>query len=124
MAAAVEKLGDASRNRSSSRTLAQQQRPPTMSMPPPNSISFPPLPTTLKGGSGRPELKVGETWDFCIENTVRKLAYGAIGGGLVAMILFRSPAARSAVFGMGAGVGVGMGYTDCKVCAAYAECMF
>ena len=110
--------------------------------------------TTLQGGSGRPELKVcaraparasrhapaeraalsrtslcarvqvAETWDFCIENTVRKLAYGAIGGGLVAMILFRSPAARSAVFGMGAGVGVGMGYTDCKVCAAYAECMF
>ena len=99
----------------------------------------------LKGGSGRPELKVraaptrhtarifsaaptpsgsphalpsspqvAETWDLCIENTVRKLAYGTIAGGLAAMILFRSPAARSAIAGLGAGVGVGMGYTDCK----------
>ena len=63
---------------------------------------------------GRPEVKVSETWDVCIENTVRKLAYGALGGGLLAMVLFRSPAARSAVTGLGAGVGVGMGYTDCK----------
>lgn len=65
-------------------------------------------------GSGRAELKVAETWDLCIENTVRKLAYGTITAGLAAVILFRSPAARSAVTGLGAGVGVGMGYTDCK----------
>ncbi|KAL1523600.1 hypothetical protein AB1Y20_018536 [Prymnesium parvum] len=64
--------------------------------------------------SGRPELKVAETWDMCIENTIRKLAYGALTGGLAAMILFRTPAARSACFGIGAGIGVGMGYTDCK----------
>ena len=34
-------------------------------------------------------LQVAETWDLCIENTVRKLAYGALAGGLAAMILFR-----------------------------------
>jgi len=63
---------------------------------------------------GRPELKVAETWDLCIENTVRKLAYGALAGGLAAMILFRTPSARTAAAGLGAGVGIGMGYTDCK----------
>lgn len=68
----------------------------------------------LKSGSGRPELKVAETWDLCIENTIKKLAYGTLAGGLAAMILFRSPGARSAVAGLGAGVGVGMGYSDCK----------
>jgi len=34
--------------------------------------------------------QVAETWDSCIENTIRKLAYGALGGGLAAMILFRA----------------------------------
>ena len=38
-------------------------------------------------------LQVAETWDLCIENTVRKLAYGALAGGLAAMILFRTLAA-------------------------------
>jgi len=70
--------------------------------------------SSLKPSSGRPELKVAEQWDTCIENTVRKLAYGALSGGLAAIILFRSPGARSAVAGLGAGIGVGMGYTDCK----------
>ena len=35
-------------------------------------------------------LQVADTWDLCIENTVRKLAYGALAGGLAAMILFRT----------------------------------
>ncbi|KOO28198.1 hypothetical protein Ctob_000828 [Chrysochromulina tobinii] len=65
--------------------------------------------------NARPELKVAETWDKCIENTVLKLAYGTLAGGLAAMILFRSPSARSSIVGLGCGVGVGMGYTDCKV---------
>jgi hypothetical protein len=64
--------------------------------------------------TGLPELKVAETWDSCIENTIRKLAYGTLGGGLIAVILFRGVAARSAVAGLGAGVGIGMGYTECK----------
>ena len=86
--------------------------------------------------------QVAETWDSCIENTIRKLAYGTLGGGLIAVILFRARrrprgargscrrraaltlclwrlyaggvAARSAVAGLGAGVGIGMGYTECK----------
>ena len=37
--------------------------------------------------------QVGDTWDQCIENTIKKLAYGAIGGGLAAVILFRESAA-------------------------------
>eukprot|EP00324_Dicrateria_rotunda_P005743 CAMPEP_0206154278 /NCGR_PEP_ID=MMETSP1474-20131121/1259_1 /ASSEMBLY_ACC=CAM_ASM_001110 /TAXON_ID=97495 /ORGANISM="Imantonia sp., Strain RCC918" /LENGTH=79 /DNA_ID=CAMNT_0053552425 /DNA_START=22 /DNA_END=261 /DNA_ORIENTATION=+ len=64
--------------------------------------------------ASKPELKVAETWDTCIENTIRKLAYGTLGGGLAAMILFRAPSARAAVAGIGAGIGIGMGYTDCK----------
>ena len=69
---------------------------------------------SMKVGSGRAELKVADTWDLCIENTVRKLAYGTLAGGLAAFILFRAPWSRSAITGLGAGVGVGMGYTDCK----------
>ena len=57
---------------------------------------------------------MAETWDTCIENTIRKLACGTFGGALAAIVLFRSPAARSAVTGIGAGFGIGMGYTDCK----------
>jgi hypothetical protein len=34
-------------------------------------------------------MQVAETWDSCIENTIRKLAYGTLAGGLAAMILFR-----------------------------------
>ena len=64
--------------------------------------------------SGRPELKVSETWDACIENTIKKLAWGTLTAGLFGMIMFRAPIARSAVTGLGAGIGVGMGYTECK----------
>ena len=34
--------------------------------------------------------QVAETWDLCMENTVRKLAYGTLAGGLAALILFRA----------------------------------
>ena len=37
----------------------------------------------------RSSLQVAETWDWAIENTIRKLAYGTLGGALAAMILFR-----------------------------------
>ena len=92
-------------------------------------------------------VQVNETWDYCIENTIKKLAYGTIAGGLAALILFRThgpssqacravipqplltlpladpvsagtPSARSSITGLGCGVGVGMGYTECK----YAAC--
>eukprot|EP00320_Phaeocystis_rex_P004331 CAMPEP_0119063730 /NCGR_PEP_ID=MMETSP1178-20130426/6990_1 /TAXON_ID=33656 /ORGANISM="unid sp, Strain CCMP2000" /LENGTH=84 /DNA_ID=CAMNT_0007045109 /DNA_START=46 /DNA_END=300 /DNA_ORIENTATION=+ len=64
--------------------------------------------------TGRPELRVAELWDSSIENTIRKLAYGTILGALGGLFLFRTPVARSAIAGMGAGIGIGMGYTDCK----------
>ena len=35
--------------------------------------------------------QVAETWDSCIENTVLKLAYGTLAGGLAAIVLFRAP---------------------------------
>ena len=35
--------------------------------------------------------QVSETWDSCIENTITKLAYGTIFGGLAAIPLFRAP---------------------------------
>ena len=35
-------------------------------------------------------LQVAETYDECIENTVIKLGYGILSGGLTAMILFRA----------------------------------
>jgi hypothetical protein len=54
--------------------------------PPHPLASFPP-PTHPR----LPPPQVAETWDACIENTVRKLAYGALAGGLAAMILFRTP---------------------------------
>jgi len=64
--------------------------------------------------SGKPELRVAETWDKCIENTILKFGYGALAGGFIALALFRTPTARTAAFGFGAGVGIGMGYTDTK----------
>ncbi len=36
-------------------------------------------------------LQVSETWDTCIENTIRKLAYGALGGVVLSVVLFRAP---------------------------------
>jgi len=64
--------------------------------------------------SGKPELRVAETWDKCIENTILKFGYGALAGGFIALVLFRTPTARTAIAGFGAGVGIGMGYTDTK----------
>lgn len=40
-------------------------------------------------------MQVAEQWDSCIENTVRKLAYGALSGGLAAIILFRASSPRT-----------------------------
>lgn len=70
-------------------------------------------PPTTKSAISKPELVVGETWDSCAENIVRNLGYGIIGGALVAAALFRAPTARAAVAGLGAGVGIGAGYSDC-----------
>ena len=36
-------------------------------------------------------LQVSETWDTCVENTIRKLAYGALGGVVLSVVLFRAP---------------------------------
>jgi hypothetical protein len=58
-------------------------------------IRRPPGPDALLRGSSkltflrRLAMQVAETWDSCIENTIRKLAYGTLAGGLAAMILFR-----------------------------------
>lgn len=96
------------------------------------------------------ELKVAEKWDTALEKGIKRTAYGAIAGGVVAALLFRkwsdprsahAPHAalrndaltfhtrslpcttiataggvgiRSAILGLGSGIGVGITYAEAK----------
>ena len=43
-----------------------------------------------------------------------KTGYGLLLAGAAALLLFRSPAARSCVAGLGGGFGAGMSWVECK----------
>ena len=52
--------------------------------------------------------------DACVENTLVKTGYGFVLAGAAALLLFRSPAARAAIAGIGGGFGAGMSWVECK----------
>lgn len=60
------------------------------------------------------ELATAYKWDACVENSLVKTGYGLVGAGLLSLLLFRSPAARAAVTGLGAGFGAGVSWVECK----------
>lgn len=60
------------------------------------------------------ELKVAEKWDSALEKGIKRTAYGAIAGGVVAALLFRGAGIRSMIIGLGSGIGIGMTYSDAK----------
>lgn len=60
------------------------------------------------------ELKVAEKWDTALEKGIKRTAYGAIAGGIVAALLFRGAGVRSAIVGLGSGVGIGITYSEAK----------
>lgn len=69
-----------------------------------------PRPTSVNAA----ELATSYKWDACVENSLVKTGYGLVGAGLLSLLLFRSPAARAAVTGIGAGFGAGMSWVECK----------
>ncbi len=42
-----------------------------------------------------PEFYINEKWDKCIDLTLRRVVYGTLGGGAVALILFSKSLSRS-----------------------------
>ena len=52
--------------------------------------------------------------DACVENSLVKTGYGLLLAGAAALLLFRSPAARACVAGLGGGFGAGMSWVECK----------
>jgi len=60
------------------------------------------------------ELKVADTWDKCIENTLRKVSYGTLAGAVISLVLFRGTTSRCSVLFFGSGIGAGIGYTECR----------
>ncbi|KAK9909271.1 hypothetical protein WJX75_009880 [Coccomyxa subellipsoidea] len=61
-----------------------------------------------------PEFYINKKWDKCIDLALRRVVYGTLGGGAVALILFRGGGARAACAGFGAGFGAGAAYTECQ----------
>ncbi|CAL5219237.1 g1031 [Coccomyxa viridis] len=45
---------------------------------------------------------------------IRRVAYGTLGGGAAAMILFRGGRARAACAAFGSGFGAGSAYSECQ----------
>jgi len=53
-------------------------------------------------------------WSKCFENMLIKAGVGAFAGYFGSFVLFRGPYLRAAVTGMSAGVGLGIGYMECR----------
>ncbi|PXF44095.1 hypothetical protein BWQ96_06176 [Gracilariopsis chorda] len=60
------------------------------------------------------ELKVAEKWDTALEKGIKRMAYGAIAGGVVAALMFRGVGIRSMIIGVGTGTGIGITYAEAK----------
>ena len=57
---------------------------------------------------------MSDAWDRAIETGIKWAAYGLLAGGAVGVLLFRGGMSRSAVTGLGTGVGIGMAYADAR----------
>lgn len=53
---------------------------------------------------------IDERWDAAIDITLRRVALGAVLGGVSAIVLFRSPTARASILSLGIGFGAGTAF--------------
>ncbi|KAG5177660.1 hypothetical protein JKP88DRAFT_226371 [Tribonema minus] len=60
------------------------------------------------------EMLISEQWDECLERTLINFGTGLLVGGLSAVVLTRSPGAKRALMGFGAGAGVGASWVHCS----------
>lgn len=60
------------------------------------------------------ELKIADKWDHALEKGIKRTAYGVLAGGLIAALLFRGAGVRSAIVGVGGGIGIGITYAEAK----------
>jgi len=63
--------------------------------------------------SAKSELLVAEKWDHCLENLLKKSAFG-LALGFLPWVILKRPLVRVGTLGFGLGVGVGVGYGDCR----------
>jgi len=89
-------------------TTTTKSSTPTRSSSPTSSSSVTPVSVSAA------ELATSYKWDSCVENSLVKTGYGLVGAGLLSLLLFRSPAARAAMIGVGAGFGAGISWVECK----------
>ncbi|CAM9138072.1 unnamed protein product [Discosporangium mesarthrocarpum] len=57
---------------------------------------------------------ISEKWDICLERTFINVGIGLIAGGLTGVVLTRSPGLKKALWGFGAGCGMGSSWTKCS----------
>lgn len=60
------------------------------------------------------KLSIDSKIDRCIDRTLRRVMYGGLAGAAAAVLLLRSPAARTSVISLGVGFGAGSAYRDCE----------
>lgn len=60
------------------------------------------------------EIAFDEKWDRLIDTSLRRLVYGTLAGGVVALSLLRGPMTRTAAVAFGAGWGAGSAWTTCS----------
>lgn len=60
------------------------------------------------------EFKISETWDHCIEKFFVNSSAGTLLAGAASVVLFRSPAARGFLTGIGTGFGAGLAWNECN----------
>ncbi|KIY94815.1 hypothetical protein MNEG_13147 [Monoraphidium neglectum] len=61
-----------------------------------------------------PEIAFDEKWDRLIDTSLRRVVYGTLAGGAVALLLLRGPLTRTASIAFGAGCGAGSAWTACS----------
>lgn len=60
------------------------------------------------------ELYIDAKWDKFIDLSLRRVVYGSLVGGAVAVLLLRGPQTRTAAIAFGAGFGAGSAYQSCS----------
>jgi uncharacterized membrane protein len=60
------------------------------------------------------ELQKDEKFEHCVETTLRKTTIGLLTS-VIPALLVRGNMTRVAVLAFGAGIGFGMGYTECRL---------
>ncbi|KAF3787922.1 hypothetical protein EJ110_NYTH22129 [Nymphaea thermarum] len=58
---------------------------------------------------------LGAKWEACTDLAIRRVAYSSLAGAFGGLLLFRSPVLRWASVAFGAGIGVGVAYTECSL---------